>query len=166
MSQSPFANSPGSPQHKPCFECGAVLNLADKSCWMCHAEQPLMGKLIAPTTTNPQADGNGWAVRAAVWLGIIAAVIVCYGVLRAGDYLLATLFLVAAVPTLVIVLLGSAISRASGKPWGTGTKVGVAAGTVLTTVIVFIVGAAVAVLVVFALFIAMIQECFRALGVH
>jgi len=125
-----------------------------------------MGKLIVPVQAMPQADGNNLAVRAAVWLGIIAAVIVCYGVLRAGDYLLATLFLVAAVPTLVIVLLGSAISRAAGKPWGTGTKVGVAAGTVLTTVIVFIVGAAVAVLVIFALFIAMIQECFRALGVH
>ena len=165
MSHSPFAGSPGSPQHKQCFECGAVLNLGDKSCWMCHAEQPLMGKLIASREAKPHAD-NTWAVQAAIWLGIIAAVIVCYGVLRTGDYVLATLFLVFALPTLVIVMLGSAISRAAGKPWGTGTKVGVAAGTVLSTVIACIVAAAVAVLVIFAMFIAMIQECFRALGAH
>jgi hypothetical protein len=162
MSQTPFA---GPPQHKQCFECGAALYLGDKSCWMCHAEQPLMGKLVAPPAAKPSAE-NSWAVHAALWLGIIAAVLVFYGVLRAGDYVLATLFLVAAVPTLLIVMLGSAIARAAGKPWGTGTKVGVAAGTVMTTVIACIVAAAVAVLMIFAMFIAMIQECFRALGAH
>jgi hypothetical protein len=165
MSSSSATGSP-SPQHKQCFECGAVLNLGDKSCWMCHAEQPLMGKLIAPPAATQVAHANPWVTKGAIWLGVIAAVIVMYGVLRAGDYLLATLFLVAAVPTLIIVMLGSAIARASGKPWGTGTKVGVAAGTVLSTVIACIVAAAVAVLMIFAMFIAMIQECFRALGVH
>jgi hypothetical protein len=164
MSQSAFADAQGSAHHKQCFECGAVLNLGDKSCWMCHAEQPLMGKLVTPADAKPQADST-WGVKAAIWMGIIASVIVCYGVLRSGDYVLATLFLVFTVPT-VIVMLGSAISRAAGKPWGTGTKVGVAAGTVLTTVIACIVAAAVAVLVIFAMFIAMIQECFRALGAH
>ena len=133
---------------------------------MCHAEQPLMGKLIAPAPPASSRSANSWATAAAIWAGIIAAVVVMYGILRAGDYVLATLFLVCAAPTLVIVMLGSVISRAAGKPWGTGTKVGVAAGTVLTTVIVIIVAAAVAVLVIFALFIAMIQECFRALGAH
>ena len=162
MSQSPFAGSV-SLQHKQCFECSAVLNPGDKSCWMCHAEQPLMGKLISASPA-PQATASPWATQAAIWLGVVAAVIVCYGVLRTGDYVLATLFLVAAVPTLVIVMLGSAISRAAGKPWGTGTKVGVAAGTVLSTVIAMIVAAAVAVLVIFALFIALIQDCFRMLG--
>jgi hypothetical protein len=166
MSQSPFAESVVTSQHKQCFECGAVLNGGDKSCWMCHAEQPLMGKLISPPAAKLPAEGNPWAVHAATWLGIIAAVIVCYGVLWAGDYVLATLFLVAAVPTLVIVMLGSAIARAAGKPWGPGTKIGVAAGSVMATVIACIVAAAVAVLVIFALFIAMIQECFRALGAH
>jgi hypothetical protein len=162
MSKSPPARP--SHQHKQCFECGAALNMYDKNCWMCHAEQPLVGELIAAPPVVPQAAANLWAVQAAIWLGVITAVIVCYGVLRAGDYLLATLFLVAAVPTLLIVMAGSAISRAAGRPWGTGTKVGVAAGTVLTTVIAFIVAAAVAVLVIFAMFIAMIQECFRMLG--
>lgn len=163
MSKMPPA-IPSLQQHKQCFECGAALNMHDKTCWMCHAEQPLMGKLVAAPPGAPPAVANPWAVQAAIWLGVIAAVIVCYGVLRAGDYMLATLFLVAAVPTLVIVMAGSAISRAAGRPWGTGTKVGVAAGTVLTTVIAFIVAAAVAVLVIFAMFIAMIQECFRMLG--
>ena len=107
---------------------------------------------------------NPWAKKGAIWLGIVVAVIVCYGVLRAGDYVLASVFLVFAVPTLAIVMLGSAVSRAAGRPWGTGTKVGVAAGTMLTTVIVCIVAAAVSVLVLFAMFIAMIQDCFRMLG--
>ncbi|MCE9528430.1 MAG: hypothetical protein K8R36_20495 [Planctomycetales bacterium] len=166
MSQNPLAASHGTSQHKQCFECGAVLNFRDKSCWMCHAEQPLMGELIVPPAAKPPAHSNPWATKAAIWLGVIAAVIVMYGILRAGDYVLATLFLVAAVPTLVIVMLGSTIARASGKPWGTGTKVGVAAGTILSTVIACIVAVAVAVLVIFAMFIAMIQECFRTLGVH
>jgi hypothetical protein len=161
MSKSPPARP--SHQHKQCFECGAALDMHDKSCWMCQAGQPLVGELIAAPPVQPPA-ANPWAVQASIWLGVIAAVIVCYGVLRAGDYMLATLFLVAAVPTLVIVMAGSAISRAAGRPWGTGTKVGVAAGTVLTTVIAFIVAAAVAVLVIFAMFIAVIQECFRMLG--
>ncbi len=107
---------------------------------------------------------NPWAKNGVIWLGIVVAVIVCYGVLRAGDYVLASVFLVFAVPTLAIVMLGSAVSRAAGRPWGTGTKVGVAAGTMLTTVIVCIVAAAVSVLVLFAMFIAMIQDCFRMLG--
>ncbi|MFN0020256.1 MAG: hypothetical protein ACKVP0_18500 [Pirellulaceae bacterium] len=166
MSQNPFAAPPGTPQHKQCFECGAVLNWGDKSCWMCHAEQPLLAELVVPSPAKPPARSNPWVTRAAIWLGVIAAVIVMYGVLRAGDYVLATFFLVAALPTLVIVMLGSTIARASGKPWGTGTKVGVAAGTILSTVIACIVAAAVAVLVIFAMFIALIQECFRALGVH
>lgn len=163
---TPPVASPGESRYKQCFECGAVLNLGDKSCWMCHAEQPLMGKLIFPPAAKPPVTSNPWATKAAIWLGVIAAVIVMYGVLRAGDYVLATLFLIAAVPTLIVVLLGSAIARASGKPWGTGTKVGVAAGTILSTVIACIVAAAVAVIVIFAMFIAMIQECFKALGVH
>lgn len=166
MSQNPFAHTPVATHHKQCFECGAVLNQEDKSCWMCHAEQPLMGKLVAPSLATASAKSNPWGTQAAIWLGVIAAVIVMYGALRAGDYMLATLFLIAAVPTLVIVMLGSTVARATGKPWGAGTKVGVAVGTVLTTVIVCIVAAAVAVLVIFALFIALIQECFRALGVH
>ena len=164
MSSGPA--SPFAPQYKQCFECGAALNMQDKSCWMCHAEQPLMGKLIASTPAVRQTTANPWGTHAAIWLGIIAAVIVCYGVLRAGDYVLATLFLIAAGPTLVIVMLGSAIARAAGRPWGAGTKIGVAAGTVATTVIACIVAAAVAVLVLFAMFIALLQECLRALGGH
>ena len=164
MSESPFAGPPRSLHHKQCFECGAVLNFADKSCWMCHAQQPLLGQLISASPVPPPIAANPWVTKGALWLGIVVAVIVCYGVLRAGDYMLATLFLVFAVPTLAIVGLGSAISRAAGRPWGTGTKVGVAAGTVLTTVIACIVAAAVAVLVIFAMFIAFIQDCFRMLG--
>ena len=133
---------------------------------MCQAEQPLMGKLLDSSVVKPAADSNPWTTKGAIWLGVIAAMMVMYGILRTGDYVLATIFLIVAVPTLVIVMLGSAIARAAGRPWGTGTKVGVAAGTVLTTAIVCIVAAAVAVLVVFAMFIALIQDCFRALGVH
>ena len=144
-----------------------MLNIGGKSCWMCYAEQPLMGKVIEPKAVPvPAAAENPWFAHVGIWVGVITAVLVAYGVLRSGDGILATLFLLAAVPTLLIVMLGSAISRAAGKPWGTGTKVGVAAGSVLTTIIVAIVAAAVAVLVVFAMFIAMIQECFRALGIH
>ncbi len=123
-----------------------------------------MGKLIAASVGIPPHFSSPWATQAAIWIGVMAAVLVTYGVLRVGDYALATLFLVAAVPTLVIVMLGSAIGRASGNPWGVGTKISVAVGTVLSTVIVCIVAAAVAVLIIFSLFIALIQECFRALG--
>src|SRR5258706_10630323 len=100
MAQSPFASSHNSSQHKQCFECGAVLNIGDKSCWMCHAEQPLVGKLIVPKAvpvTVTAAAENPWFVHVGIWVGIITAVLVAYGVLRSGDGLLATLFLLAAV---------------------------------------------------------------------
>ena len=165
MSHSPLAD-PQHPQHKQCFECGAMLAAAEKSCWMCGAEQPLMGKLIEPPQGSPPAaaPANPWLIQAGIWLAIILVALVGYGVLRSSDSILAILFAVAVVPSLVIVLLGSSISRAAGKPWKAGTKIGVAAGTFLTTVIVLIVAAAVAVLVLFAMFIAMIEQCFRMLG--
>src|SRR3954462_6685442 len=131
MPPSPFA-APQPPQHKSCFDCGAVLNVGDKSCWMCHAEQPLLGKLIEPKPpASAAAAENPWFVQVGVWVGIMTAVLVGYGVLRSGNEILATLFLFAAVPTLLIVMLGSAIARAAGRPWGPGRKAGVAAGTIL-----------------------------------
>jgi hypothetical protein len=165
MSKYPLPD-PKFPQHKQCFECGAMLAASEKSCWMCGAEQPLMGKLIEPPQGTEVAapPTNPWLIQAGIWLAIILVAVVGYGVLRSSDSILATLFAAAVIPTLIVVLLGSSISRAAGKPWTPGTKVGVAAGTFLTTIVVALVAAAVAVLVLFAMFIAMIEQCFRMLG--
>ena len=166
MAQSPFSDPKNPPHHKPCFECGAVLTAAEKSCWMCGAEQPLVGKLIEQPKGNLSAAAapNPWLVQSGIWLAMIVVALVGYGVLRSSDSILAILFAAAVVPSLIIVLLGSAIFRAVGKPWSAGTKVGVAAGTFVTTILMMIVAAAVAVLVIFAMFIAMLEECFRMLG--
>lgn len=159
---SPFSPGAALTRQKQCFECGAVLREADAHCWMCSAEQPVMGKLLPPTVVPPPA--NPWSRPLMIWLAVIVVLLIGYGVLYAGEPVLATLYAIVVVPTLLIVMLGSATARAVGRPWGTGTKVGVAVTTFASTVAIAAIALLVAVLIAIATVIALFQECFRLLG--
>jgi hypothetical protein len=106
--------------------------------------------------------------RLLVWLAVIVVAIVGFGVAASQDWVVAALYVVAVVPTLLVVLVGTSSARARGQPWSpaktTAVAASTAAGTVLTTIAVVIVTLAVIVPVLFAMVIAMVQQCFQALG--
>lgn len=99
---------------------------------------------------------------------VILVAILGLGVAAAQDGWVAALYVVAVIPTLLVVLIGTSSARASGQPWSPGKTAAVAvttaAGTILTTIAVTIVTLAIVVLVVLATVIALIQQCFEALG--
>jgi hypothetical protein len=106
--------------------------------------------------------------RLAIWLGVIVVMIVGFGVLASQDGLWAALFLIAVVPTMLVVLMGTTSARQRGQPWTPAKTAAVAvttaATTVASTILIAIVVAAVAVLVLFAAVIALFQQCLNALG--
>lgn len=106
--------------------------------------------------------------RLLTWLAVFVVALLGFGVAASQDWIIATIYAVIVLPTLLVVLIGSSSARASGQPWTPGKTAAVAtttlAGTILTTIIVVVVTLAVLVLVVFAMFIALVQQCFEALG--
>lgn len=162
MTESPFAK---------CAECGADRHPRGRFCWLCGtvlAEMAAPAKeevVIAEVVPTGLAPGQQ---RLLIWLAVILVAIVGFGALASRDWTIAILYGVAVVPTLLIVLVGTTSARARGAPWTPGKTVAVAAttaaGTVLTTAIVVIVVLAVAVLVLFAMIIAMFEQCVQALG--
>ncbi len=106
--------------------------------------------------------------RLLTWLAVVVVAVLGFGVAVSQDWIVATIYAVIVLPTLLVVLIGSTAARTRGQPWTPGKTAAVAtttlAGTVLTTVIVVVVTLAVLVLVIFAMFIALIQQCFEALG--
>ena len=99
---------------------------------------------------------------------MIVAALIGFGLLASQDWIWATLFAVAVVPTLLVVLIGTTSARSMGQPWTpaktAGVAVATAATTVVSTIAIVIVVAAVAVLVLFAAIIALFEQCLRALG--
>jgi len=153
-----------------CPACGAAGPPQGRFCWLCGAElAPL-----APAKEQKPADAAGPArlspaqQRLAIWLVVILVAMLGLGVAVAQDRWVAVLYVVAVVPTLLVVLLGTTSARAGGLPWSPGktaaVAVSTAVGTVLTTIAVVIVTLAIVVLVVLATVIALIQQCFEALG--
>ena len=120
---------------------------------------------VAELATSGLADSQQ---RLLIWLGVIVVAVVGFGVAAAKDWAIAILYVCAVVPTLLVVLFGTTLARAKGTPWSPGKTAAVvvttAAGTVVTTVIVVVVALAVAVLVAFAMIIALFEQCLQMLG--
>ena len=162
MTENPFAR---------CAECGAQRHPEGRFCWLCGAVLPEMAApakeviVIAEEVPTGLASGQQ---RLLIWLAVILVAIIGFGALASQDWTIAILYGIAVVPTLLIVLVGTTSARSRGTPWTPGKTVAVAAttaaGTVLTTVIVVVVVLAVAVLVLFAMIIAMFEQCVQALG--
>jgi hypothetical protein len=168
IAASPFASCP---------ECGATRQPAARYCWLCGgvlpeivAPPPVAGKeIVAAQLAKDSSNGlSPGQQRALVWLAVILVALLGFGVSVAADLTIGILYAVAVVPTLLVVLIGTTSARAKGQPWTPAKTVTVAAttaaGTVLTTIAVTVVALAVMVLVIFAAAIAMIAQCFQALG--
>lgn len=125
-------------------------------------EEPLPAAIVAEFPPGQQSQ------RIAIWIGLLVAAVIGFGLLASQDWFWAVLFAITVVPTLIVVFLGSTSARSRGQPWSPGktatVAVATAATTVLTTIAVVVVAAAVAVLVLLAAIIAMFEQCLSALG--
>lgn len=148
-----------------CAKCGAVLPAGARFCWLCGekhvaaaaaAGQPVPAK---PASSAPHSSDQ----RLVVWLVIVVAAVVGYGVLIAQDATLAAFYLLAVVPALIVVFVGSMTARQRGEPWTpakTATvAVSTAAGTVMTVLTVIVVAAAIAAVTAVASIIALFAVC-------
>jgi hypothetical protein len=137
--------------------CGAAQPVAEP-----HVVQALPAAIVAEMPPGERGQ------RIAIWIGVVVAAILGFGLLASQDWVWATLFAVAVVPTLLVVLIGTTSARSRGQPWTpaktAGVAVATAATTVASTIAIAIVAAAVAVLVLFALMIALFEQCLSALG--
>jgi hypothetical protein len=140
-------------------------------CWLCRAVLP---EILSPAKNEiivAEVVGSRLSAgqqRLLIWLAVFVVAVVGFGVAAAQDWIIAILYAVAVVPTLLVVLLGTTMARAQGTAWTPGKTAAVAVttavGTVLTTVLVVVVALAVAVLVIFAMIIALFEQCLQALG--
>jgi peptidoglycan/LPS O-acetylase OafA/YrhL len=147
-----------------CSACGAEVPPGAHYCWLCGAKQVEILATAVPDEP-PALDPRQ---RLLVWLAVVVVAVIGFGVLQSQDPVIAAMYLIAVVPTLLVVLFGTGLARARGQPWSPGKTVAVAATTaattVLTAVVIAIITAAVAVLVVVAAVIALFAACLQAAG--
>jgi hypothetical protein len=121
--------------------------------------------LIADTVDQPAGHGmstggrNELLLTTMVWLGVVVAAIVGYGCV-ASDRLSAIVYLIVVLPALVVSIGGSALARASGKPWPTWVKVIVLISTsavMMVVAVLFLLVAAL--LMIWSVFVAIAEFC-------
>src|SRR5262245_790384 len=97
-----------------CPQCGAETPPGANYCWLCGSKQVLAEPTPAKAhATRPFPPGQ----RLLVWLAVIVVAVLGYGVVRARDPGIAALYLIAVLPTLLVVLIGRAAARWRGQPW-------------------------------------------------
>jgi hypothetical protein len=146
-----------------CRACGAQRYPAAPYCWLCgapqsvNAEPPILAEIVEGKPVAAAPEQNPWLVHGSIWAGVVLAVVVGYGVVRAEDGILATAYLIAVVPALGFTMFGSALARYAGRPWDPGKKF-------LAFLGVFGVTTAIATLVILLLIlsaiVAFFQVCF------
>jgi len=149
-----------------CPQCGAETPPGANFCWLCGAKQVLASSTPAKATARPLPP----VLQLLVWLAVVVVAVLGYGVVQARDPGIAVLYLTAVLPTLLIVLVGSAAARWRGQPWSPGKTAAIAATTAATTVAsalaVALIAAVVMALMLVAAVIALLTACFAAAGGH
>ena len=145
-----------------CDQCQAPLSDDAATCWMCGAVAP--GSTQAPATgpgTSPfKPEGNPWYLHASIWLAILVAAAVGFGVIKVSDPTIAWLYLLTVGPALLFTLAGATIGRYTGSPWHPLKKVFVfiAAASVSAVLTILI-----AILLLLAAIVAFLQWCFSGM---
>ena len=125
-----------------CHECGAERQPGAKFCWLCGAAvestphneaAPILAEAVNQESPAQPHDVNPWLVHGTIWLGIIVAAVVCWG-LAANNMFMGLAFAVAALPAILISLTTSVISRASGHPMHPAAKLLVGLGVTAVSV--------------------------------
>jgi hypothetical protein len=155
---------PATIQLPRCTACSAEVPAGANYCWLCGAKL----EEALPAIVLEEGSALEPRQRLLAWLAVVVVVVIGFGVLQARDPVIAGTYLIAVVPTLLVVLFGTGFARARGQPWSPGKTVAVAATTAATTIFVVAaiaaVVAAVAVLVFIALIIALLSACAQAAG--
>jgi hypothetical protein len=151
---SPFA---ADQPPRRCGQCQAPLTDGVKTCWMCGAAAPGNALPAAVKATVPQAEINPWYLHGAIWLAIVVATAVGFGVLNLNDPMLAWIYIFAVGPALLFTLAGAAVGRYTGKAWHPLKKVLVFIAAVSVS---FLLTAVIAILLLLAAIVAFLQWCF------
>jgi hypothetical protein len=151
-----------------CPSCGAELPVGARYCWLCGASATTgppkdSGKQLAMPAPEVR-ELNPWLVHTAIWGAVALTILVGIGAAKAADAKLTALFLAAAVPALLLTILGAAVGRASGRPWSPGAKLAVFFGAYGATIGAVIAIIAMAVLLVYSLFVALFEICSKILS--
>lgn len=114
-----------------CPQCSAPLDEAARKCWLCAAE-PLVPPAAESTFTTvgpslAEPEVNPWLTHGAIWLAILVAAVVGYGVL-VENMIVGLGYVIAVVPPLLITSLASSLSRAADRPIHPAAKLALGAG--------------------------------------
>lgn len=154
---SPFASD--RPPRR-CGQCQAPLAENAKACWMCGAAVSAAAPPpAAPAATESavQPDINPWYLHGAIWLAIVVAAAVGFGVINLNDPTLAWLYCFAVGPALLFTIAGAVIGRATGTPWHPLKKVLVFIAAVSVSALL---ATLIAILLLLAAIVAFLQWCF------
>ena len=138
-----------------CRQCQAPLTEDATSCWLCSAET----SKAVPAASEPELhrELNPWVTQGAVWLAVLSAAIVGFGVIRVNDPTQAWLFALTVVPALLFTLAGAALARGTGTPWHPLKKVLI---FIAAASVSFLLTAVIAILLLLAAIVAFLQWCF------
>lgn len=145
-----------------CVHCGAAVSSQARYCWLC-------GGKITPSAAQdalPSVRASRWrqpltGTQALMfWLGTILVALVGYGVVRSQDRFFAAMYLLTAVPALVVTLIGATTARVAGRPWTPGKVARVGAMTAASSLATAAAVAAIIVVMVALLVVSMIAAFF------
>lgn len=157
---SPFA---AAVPPRRCRQCQAPLVDEVKTCWMCGGDTtsaaPVTSTAVMsenlPASAQPAA--KAWYLHGAIWLGIVVAATVGFGVINLEDSGLAWLYFFTVGPALLFTIAGAAVGRYTDKPWHPLKKILVFIAAVSVS---FLLTAVIAILLLLAAIVAFLQWCF------
>ena len=152
-----------------CPQCGAELVSRANYCWLCGAkradslprERVVVSEVVNPPPTTTTESSS-------LWVAVAVMTAVGWGAISSNSMGLITLFLIGAVPALIVVLLGSRSARQRGQPWSAGKAATVAATTAATSIAsavgIAMLITAISALLMLAAVIALFLTCVAAAG--
>ncbi len=151
---SPFA---ADKPPRRCRACQAPLADDATMCWLCGAAAAGAAPPMTPEPAVVQRELNPWYLHGAIWLALIVAIVVGFGVINLHDPIQAWLFAFTVGPALLFTLSGAVVGRSTGTPWHPLKKVLVFIAAISVS---FTLTLLIAILLLLAAIVAFLQWCF------